>query len=124
MPNRILIVEDEEYLLELLSKKMRDVGFDVLFDKTGSDTLKIISEKKPSVVLLDVVLPGISGFDLLSKIRKNKKIKDTCVIILSNLGQKSEIDKGLKSGADGYIVKTAVSLDEIANKVLDLCIKK
>ncbi len=119
---KILVVEDDQLLLDLCCKKLQKEGFDVDIAIDGNTALEKIISNKPDLILLDLVLPGIDGFEILKKIREDSddKIKKIPVIILSNLGQESDIEKGKKLGATDYFIKASVTMDEIARKVKDL----
>lgn len=117
MAKNILIIEDDEFLRSLINKKLTSEGYNMISAVDGLDGLKKIEEQKPDLVLLDLILPSIGGFDVLAKIRENPASASIPVIILSNLSQKEDIEKGLKLGATDYIVKAQFTPDEIAEKV-------
>ena len=114
---KILIVEDDLFLSDLCSKKLKKVGFEVSAVFDGQDGLKIIKEEKPALVLLDIVLPGLSGFEVLKQIKTNPESASIPVIILSNLGQKEDIQRGITLGAEDYIVKANYTPSEIIEKI-------
>ena len=119
----ILIVDDDKFLLDMYAIKFNEKGFDVHTAMSGDEALEKLKadEFKPLVVLLDIVMPGKSGFEVLEEVRKNKVVSDeTTIIILSNLGQKEDIDKGLTLGADGYIVKASATPSEVVVKVQEI----
>lgn len=113
---KILIVEDDRFLRDLLLQKLEIEGFNVSVAIDGETGYKKVLEEKPDLVLLDLILPGIDGFQVLEKI---KTIKDFSapVIILSNLGQKEDIERGLQLGARDYIVKAHYTPGEIVEKI-------
>lgn len=114
----ILIVEDDEFLQSLLSKKMSKENFEVVKAGNGEDALNIIEDEKFDLVLLDLILPKMGGFEVLEKIKDNDKTKKVPVIILSNLGQKEEIDKGMELGAYDYMIKAHYTPAEIVEKAI------
>ena len=114
---RILIVEDDLFLSDLCSKKLKKAGFEVLKVFDGQDGLKKIKEEKPALVLLDIVLPGLSGFEVLKQIKTNPESASVPVIILSNLGQKEDVQRGITLGAEDYIVKANYTPSEIIEKI-------
>ncbi len=114
---KILIIEDDDFLRNLLLKKLKRVGFDVLFAVDGNDGLTAIKNEKPDLVLLDIILPGMNGFEVLKRIRTNKNYKNIPVMMLSNLGEKKDIKQGLDLGAIDYIIKAHHTLDEIIEKI-------
>lgn len=103
--DRILIVDDEENILELLRFNLENSGYDVIGASNGIDALKLIKEKRPKLVLLDIMLPGMDGLDVCKEIKKDKDLKNTSIIMLTAKGE--ELDKilGLELGADDYMTK-------------------
>jgi len=117
MKRKILIVEDDRFLRELMARKLKMENFEVIEAEEGGEGLKKIREEKPDLVLLDLILPEMDGFEVLEQKRKDEVIKNIPVIILSNLGQKEEIDRGLQLGAKDYLVKAQFSPSEIVEKI-------
>lgn len=119
--NRILIVDDDVFLLEIYSLKFKEQGFDVDLAKSGEEALdKIKNGNIYDVLLLDVVMPGIDGFEVLKRIEKEKKVTKSLLAVLTNLGQKEDIEKGKKLGVDAYIIKAQFSPLEVVNKIKKL----
>lgn len=115
MEKKILIVEDEDALASVLSAKFRLEGFAVLIADNGADGLRKIKEWQPDVILLDIVMPKMNGYEVLENLQKNNnKIP---VIIISNSGQDIELEKVKKMGAADYIIKTQIEPGEVAQKV-------
>jgi len=117
MPKKIVIIEDDKFLRELISKKLSDAGYEVLEAIDGEEGIKRVKESKPDLVLLDLILPGIDGFEVLSQIKQDPLFSDLPVIILSNLGQKEDVEKGLKLGAVDFLVKAHFTPGEIIEKI-------
>ena len=117
MAKNILIVEDDEFLRALMSKKLSSAGFNVSAATDGEKAIEKIKEEMPDLVLLDLILPSIDGFEVLSKVKQDNETKKIPVIILSNLGQKEEIEKGLKLGAVDYLIKAQFTTEEILEKI-------
>lgn len=117
MASKILVVEDDKFLRELISQKLTKEGYDTVEAVDGEEGVKKTKEEKPSMVLLDLILPGIDGFEVLSQIKKEADLEDIPVIILSNLGQKEDIEKGLKLGAIDYLIKAHFTPGEIIEKI-------
>lgn len=117
MPKKILIIEDDKFLRELIAQKLSKEGFEISEAVDGEKGLTKIKEGGPDLILLDLILPGIDGFEVLSKAKSDPKLSSIPVIILSNLGQKDEIEKGLKLGAVDYLVKAHFTLGEIIEKI-------
>lgn len=114
---KIFILEDEEILLDALAQKLRREGFSVSGSRDGAEGLRKIIEEKPDLVLLDILLPGMNGFEVLENLRKNQSTRDVLVIIISNSGQPVEIDRALKLGIKDYLVKAQFDPAEVIEKV-------
>ena len=114
---KILIIEDDKFLRELIVKKLVNEGFDVHEAVDGESGVKKIKELRPDLVLLDLILPGIDGFEVLSRIKEDPSMETIPVIILSNLGQKEDIERGLKLGARDFLVKAKFTPSEIIQKI-------
>ena len=117
MPKNILIVEDDKILRELISQKLEKENYNISVAIDGEEGLKKTKEEKPDIVLLDLILPGIDGFGVLEEIKKDPEINKIPVVILSNLGQKEEIERGMNLGATDYLIKAHFTLSEIVKKV-------
>lgn len=114
---KILIIEDDKFLKDLLSRKLKREKIEIITAIDGEEGLKKIKAKKPSLVLLDLILPGMNGFDVLKKIKEDPKISKVPVIVLSNLGQKEDISRALELGANDFLVKAHFTLGEITRRV-------
>jgi DNA-binding response OmpR family regulator len=124
MPAKILVVEDDKFLRELISQKLKREGHDVREAVDGEDGVRKIEEEKPEIVLLDLILPGIDGFEVLAKIKGNPEREDVPVIILSNLGQRDDVERGLKLGAVDFLIKAHFTPGEIIEKIEAILGKK
>jgi DNA-binding response OmpR family regulator len=120
MSKKILIVEDDKFLRELISMKLQKEGYTIIEAVDGEEGEKKIKEEKPDLILLDLILPGIDGFEVLSRIKEDPTVSSIPVIILSNLGQKEEIEKGLKLGAIDFLVKAHFTPGEIIEKIKNI----
>ncbi len=114
---KILIVEDDQFLSKMLGKMLEAHGYEAVFAINGKEGLMKASKGEVDLILLDIMLPDIDGFDLLETIKRDDKIKKIPVIIISNLGQSDDIQQGKKMGAIDYLVKSDLSLEEVVNKV-------
>ena len=121
----VLLVEDDAFLREICSKKLTKEGYTVYEAIDGEQALSGIESAKLDIVLLDIILPAIDGFQILSQIRtnKDKKIAKVPVIMLSNLGQDDDIKKAMDMGANDYLVKANFTTEEIIEKI-KLLLKK
>jgi CheY-like chemotaxis protein len=117
---KIVIAEDEPILLKALNLELLDAGYEVLSATTGQAALDIITKEKPALALLDILMPELTGFEVLQKLQKDPVLKKIPVIILSNLGQDEEVKKGLALGAKDYYIKASTDLETITKKVKEL----
>ena len=117
---KILLVEDDTFLSELLVKKLMDSKAKVSRAADGEEAINILkSSPKFDLVLLDLMLPKIGGFEVMEAINADAKTKGTPVIILSNLGQKKDVEKGMSLGAKKFLIKATLSPDEIIDDVAE-----
>jgi len=114
---KILMIEEDYFLRKIYKNKLTSIGFEFIEATNGEEGLNKLISEKPDLVLLDLILPKKNGFDVLIEIRKNKEFKDTLVIILSVLSQKSDIKRGLDFGAQEYLIKSEMSLSDVVDKV-------
>lgn len=114
---KILFIEDESVLQKTVGSALKDEGYKVISATDGESGFNLAASQKPDLILLDIVLPKINGFEVLKKLKENKETKDVPVIILTNLERVADIDKALEVGATTYLIKVDYSLDEIIKKV-------
>ena len=118
---KILLVEDDNFLSELLSKKLMENKAIVTRAANGEEAISIVkANPKFDLILLDLMLPKIGGFEVMEAINADPKTKGTPVIILSNLGQKNDVEKGVSLGAKKFLVKAILSLDEIVDAAMEV----
>jgi DNA-binding response OmpR family regulator len=115
--SKILIAEDDKFLANAYRVKLTKAGFDIKMAMDGEETLEALKEFQPDLILLDLVMPVKDGFATLEEIKKNDQWKDIPVLIASNLGQQEDIDKGLAMGAQDYIVKSNLSINDLVAKI-------
>ena len=113
----ILIIEDDKFLSKMLARMLESHNYEVTQAITGKEGLVKASGGDVNLILLDIMLPDIDGFDLLETIKADEKIKKIPVIIMSNLGQPEDIQQGRALGAKDYLVKSDLSLDDVVDKV-------
>lgn len=114
----MLIVEDDSFLQELESNKFKKEGYEVVISGNGKDAIgQLEGSTKFDIILLDLMLPDVDGFEILKNIRANDKFKNTPVIVFSNLSEEADIDKAKKMGATDFMVKSNFTLDELTEKV-------
>lgn len=112
---KILICEDEEALAYALELTLKGENFSTRIALNGHDAIKFVQDEKFDIILLDILMPGPDGFQVLKKLRENNIT--TPVIVTSNLSEQVDVDRALQLGAKEYLIKTEVSLDEIVEKV-------
>jgi len=117
MEKKILIIEDEKILLELLQKKLIDEGYEVFIAHNGEEGLRVMRKIKPDLILLDIVMPKVDGFEVMETMLKDEKLKNIPVVIVSNSGQSVELDRAQKLGAKDWLVKTEFDPQEVVEKV-------
>jgi len=124
MEENILIIEDDKFLRELISRKLINENFKIDEAIDGEEGLKKLQEAKPDLILLDLILPGLDGFEVLERIKDDPSTSIIPVLILSNLGQRDEIERGLKLGAVDFLVKAHFTPEEIVGKIKEILSKK
>mgnify|MGYP000181580156 CR=1 FL=1 len=118
---KILIVDDDQFLLDMYTLKFKEKGFDVVSAFGSVSALNKLKDGQYfDIIITDIVMPAMDGFDLLEKIKKDKLAENAKIIVLSNLGQPSDIEKGVSLGADGYIVKAKSTPSEMVEKVIEI----
>jgi DNA-binding response OmpR family regulator len=114
---KILLIEDDKFLSEMYATKLTENGLEVETAFHGDEGMAKIEDFKPDLVLLDIVLPKKDGFEILRTIKKDGSLKDAVGIILTNLGQKEEVERGFNLGASDYIIKAHFTPTEVVTKV-------
>lgn len=118
---RVLIVEDDRFLREIAGQKLEAEDFVVSSATSGKETFEFLEKgPNPSIIVLDLILPGMSGFEILEKLKGNVDWRGIPVLILSNLGQEEDIEKAKKLGAVDYLVKAHFSFAEIIKKIREI----
>lgn len=121
---KILLVEDDIFLSSLLGNRLKKEGLEVLNIKSGNEVLKALKEFNPDLVLLDLILPGKSGFEVMEEINSDPQAPKVPIIILSNLGQDSDVVKGKELGAVQYVVKARVTIDDLVKQIRDFLVTR
>ena len=109
---KVLIVEDDEFLRSLTVKRLEKENYQIIIAADGEQALKMIDSDTPDLILLDLLLPGVDGFEVLEKMKKSIP-----VVVFSNLGQREDIEKAKKLGADDFLIKANFTLDDVVAKV-------
>jgi CheY-like chemotaxis protein len=122
---KVLLVDDDKFLLDMYTVKFKAANFEITPAFSGEDALeKLKAGFSPDLVLFDMIMPGMSGLELLEAIHREKLAPNAALVVLSNQGQKSDIDEAKKIGVDGYIVKANTIPSEVLDQVLDILKKK
>ena len=113
----ILLAEDDKFISRAYTDGLSRAGFNVIPAMDGNEALAKARENKPDLVLLDLIMPGKNGFETLEELKADSKLKNIPVIVLSNLGQETDIEQAKKLGAADYMVKANYSLQEVIDKI-------
>lgn len=113
----ILFIEDEFAIQKTFGEVLSKEGFDMITALDGETGLRLAKEKKPNLILLDLVLPKIHGFDVLKKLKEDAATKEIPIIVLTNLEGVGDVDKAIELGATTYLVKAQYTLEEVVEKI-------
>lgn len=114
---KILFIEDESALQKTFGEILTQEGYEMISALDGEVGLRIAKDKKPDLILLDIILPKIHGFEVLKKLKEDKETNGIPIIVLTNLERISDIDKAIELGATTYLVKAQYSLEEVVQKI-------
>ena len=115
---KVVLVEDDTFLSKMYVDKLtRAGGFEVVSVESGQKALEIIKQEKPTLVLLDIILPDINGVQVLKKMREDEDMKEVPVLMLTNLNEKEYIEESMKHGAAGYLIKAHFTPNEVIEKI-------
>ena len=120
----ILLVEDDPFIVDIYNTKLKQAGFDVDIAQDGERAIDKLEEKKPDLVILDIVLPQVDGWEVLRRIKNNPDLKNLKVIVFSNLGQQEEIEKGIKLGSVKYLIKAHYTPSQVVEQIKELLSNK
>lgn len=115
--SKILIIEDDVFLTKAYKIKFDKEGFNVFLASDGEEGLKIARKEKPALIILDLMLPKMNGFEFLKVIKEDEQVKNIPIVTLSNLGQKTDQEKALSLGAAEYFIKTEHTLEDIIKRI-------
>ena len=119
MGTKVLIADDEPNIVVSLSFMMRREGYEVLVAREGTEALDTIRRERPALVLLDAMMPGLTGFDVCEAVRADAAVRDTRILMLTAKGRETDVARGLGAGADAYVTKP-FSTRELVAKVRDM----
>lgn len=114
---KILLIEDEEIMVGLLQKKLVQEGYDFSIARNGEEGLEMIRKINPDLILLDIIMPKMGGFEVMEEMQKDKELKKIPIIVISNSGQPVELDKAQKLGARDWLIKTEFDPQEVVDKI-------
>jgi DNA-binding response OmpR family regulator len=117
---KILLIEDDPFLADIYKTRLNSEGFEVVIAEDGEKGLKKLEEENFDLLVLDLVLPELSGFEILEKIKGNEKFKDLKILALSNLSQKEEIQRALDLGVQKYLIKAYFTPSEVVEEIKKL----
>ena len=118
---RVLVVEDDRFLRRAADAALRRDGFTVLTAADGEEGLRLARAEAPDLVLLDLIMPGLQGFAVLQMLKADEATAHIPVIVLSNLGQESDVKSAMDAGAVDYLVKANLTLDDLVKRVKEIC---
>lgn len=113
----ILLIEDDPFLVDLYNTKLKEEGFEVEIAVSGREGLRKFKEKKPDLILLDIVLPDLDGWEVFEEIKKMDKLNDLKIVILSNLAEKRDVERAQELGATSYLIKSHFTPTEVVEKI-------
>lgn len=117
MPKKIFFVEDDEGFYNIFSVPLKMKGYDIVRVSEGNSAVERIITEKPDLVLLDIVLPGMSGLDILKELREREETQSTVVIMLTNFGSDENISRAMEYGANDYLMKYNIVPSELPDKI-------
>jgi CheY-like chemotaxis protein len=116
----VLVVEDDRFQRRAAEVKLRRCGFRVSSAVDGEEALRVAAEGRPDIILLDLIMPKLSGFEVLARLKADPATAAIPVLVLSNLGQQPDVDRAMRGGAAGYFVKSKLSLSELVARVIEV----
>lgn len=118
MAKKILLIEDEQLMIELLERKLNQEGYEISVARDGVEGLEKMREEKPDLILLDIIMPKMGGFEVMEEINKDVELKKIPIIVISNSGQPVELDRAQRLGAKDWLIKTEFDPQEVLDKVI------
>jgi DNA-binding response OmpR family regulator len=122
--SKVLLVEDDKMLADMYVTKFSKEGMEILKADDGAKGLEMAKKEKPDLILLDIIMPKLDGFAVLKELKKDPGMSDTHILLLTNLGQSEDVEKGKQLGADDYFIKANHTPAEIVTKVKYLLTNK
>lgn len=117
MSKKVVLLEDDPLLIDIYQTKLKEKGFEVVVIDRGEGAVEKIQKEVPDLVMLDIVLPNMDGWQILRQLRADENLKAMQIVVLSNLGQKEEVEKGLTMGAAKYLIKAHYTPTQVVQEV-------
>lgn len=117
---KLLIIDDDEFLLDIYKHKLTKEGYEVDAAKDAEEAFELLKKNKPVLIILDLIMPGMSGFDILEQLKASTGLSKIPVIVLTNLGQEEDKKRCLELGVKEYYVKTATSLEQVIKRIKEI----
>lgn len=121
---RILLVEDDKFFREFYAQKLREKNFEVLQAENGEEGLRSVQENAPDIILLDIIMPVMDGFEVLESLSQSEQTKSIPVLVFSTLGQEKDIEKAISLGAKGYVNKSFFDFETLFKRIVELSQKQ
>lgn len=118
MAKKILLIEDEQLMIELLERKLSQEDYKISVARDGVEGLEKMREEKPDLILLDIIMPKMGGFEVMEEISKDVELKKIPIVVISNSGQPVELDRAQRLGARDWLIKTEFDPQEVLDKVI------
>jgi DNA-binding response OmpR family regulator len=119
-PKKVMIIEDDHFLSSLMKARLEKEGFTIVQAFDGEEAMQMLKEQLPALIILDLIMPKVTGFEVLQMISITPQLDKVPVVILSNLAQDSDIQKAQELGAKEYFVKVKVSIDDLVGRIKTL----
>lgn len=116
----VLIVEDDSFLQGLVSRKLNSEGHNVFIAGSSADVFRVLQHQKVDLILLDLLLPRVDGFEILKQLRENEDTAKTPVIVFSNLSEEKDIKRAQDLGISAFMIKSNFTLDELSEKIKEI----
>jgi len=121
-PKKIMIVEDDNFLSSLMKARLEKEGFAVIQAFDGEEAIQTLKTEVPALIILDLIMPKVTGFEVLQEISLSPQLSNVPVVIVSNLAQDSDIEKAKQLGARAYFIKVKISIDDLIGKIKTLVV--
>lgn len=114
---KILVIDDDRFLAQIYILTLKKVGYEVILMENGTVGIEAAKKEKPSAIILDILMPGMDGFQVLRELKKSEKTKDIPVIMLTSLSQKEDEEMGMRGGAEAYLTKSTTLPDDVVKQL-------